>query len=58
MAPLTTNNFGRVDEIERFFMNPALCHAGSKIHKISSTLSKVVGDGGGGGGTPPPPFIL
>ena len=27
-------------------MNPALCHAGNKIHKISSTLSK----GGGGGG--------
>ena len=22
-------------------MNPALCHAGSRIHKISSTLSKV-----------------
>ena len=31
-------------------MNPALCHAGSRIHKISSTLSKVIGDGGGGGG--------
>ena len=31
-------------------MNPALCHAGNKIHKISSTLSKVIGDGGGGGG--------
>ena len=31
-------------------MNPALCHAGSKIHKISSTLSKVTGDEGGGGG--------
>ena len=27
-------------------MNPALCHAGSRIHKISSTLSKVIGDGG------------
>ena len=27
-------------------MNPALCHAGSRIHKISSTLSKVVGEGG------------
>ena len=36
-------------------MNPALCDAGSRIHKISSTLSKVMG---GGGGTPPPPFIL
>ena len=23
-------------------------HAGSRIHKISSTLSKVIGDGGGG----------
>ena len=32
------------------FMNPALCHAGSRIHKISSTLSKVIGDWGGGGG--------
>ena len=30
-------------------MNPALCHAGSRIHKISSTLSKVIGDWGGGG---------
>ena len=30
-------------------MNPALCDAGSRIHKISSTLSKVIGDGGGGG---------
>ena len=39
------------------FMNPALCDAGGRIHKISSTLSKVIGDrGGGGGGTPP--FIL
>ena len=28
-------------------MNPALCDAGSRIHKISSTLSKVIGDGGG-----------
>ena len=25
-------------------------HAGSRIHKISSTLSKVIGNGGGGGG--------
>ena len=31
-------------------MNPALCHAGNRIRKISSTLSKVIGDGGGGGG--------
>ena len=31
-------------------MNPALCHTGSSIHKISSALSKVIGDGGGGGG--------
>ena len=31
-------------------MNPALCDAGSRIHKISSTLSKVIDDGGGGGG--------
>ena len=31
-------------------MNPALCHAQSRIHKISSTLSKVIGDLGGGGG--------
>ena len=31
-------------------MNPALCHARSRFHKISSTLSKVIGDGGGGGG--------
>ena len=27
-----------------------LGYAGSRIHKISSTLSKVTGDGGGGGG--------
>ena len=34
-------------------------HAGSRIHKISSTLSKIIGDwGGGGGGTLPPPYIL
>ena len=25
-------------------------HAGSRIHKILSTLSKIIGDGGGGGG--------
>ena len=31
-------------------MDPALCHAGSRIHKISSTLSKVISDWGGGGG--------
>ena len=30
------------------FMNPALCHAGSRIHTISSTLSKVIVIGGGG----------
>ena len=30
------------------FLNPALCHAGSRIHKISSTLSKVIDDGRGG----------
>ena len=30
-------------------MNPGLCHAGSRIHNILSTLSKVIGDGGGGG---------
>ena len=42
-------------------MNPALCDAGSRIHKLSSTLSKVIGDGGGGGGggsTLSLPFIL
>ena len=26
-------------------MNPSLCHAGSRIQKISSTLRKVIGDG-------------
>ena len=31
-------------------MNPALCDAGSRIHKISSTRLKVIGDWGGGGG--------
>ena len=31
-------------------MNPALCDVGSRIHKISSILSKVISDGGGGGG--------
>ena len=55
--PPPTKSFDRVDEIHRFFMNPALCHAGSRIHKILSTLSKVIGDWGGGG-TPPLPFIL
>ena len=30
-------------------MNPALCHAGSRSHKISLTFSKVIGDWGGGG---------
>ena len=35
-------------------MNPALGDTGSRIHKILSTLSKVIGDGG----TLPPPFIL
>ena len=33
-----------------------LGHAWSRIHKILSTLSKVIGDGGGG--IPTPPFIL
>ena len=37
---------------------PALCHAGNRIHKISSALSKISGDGGGGEATPPLPFIL
>ena len=31
-------------------MNPALSHAGSRIHKILSTLSKVIGDWGRGKG--------
>ena len=35
-----------------------LDHAGSRIHKISSSLSKVIGDGGRGRGTLTPPFIL
>ena len=30
-------------------MNPALSHSGSRIHKISSSLSNVIGDWGGGG---------
>ena len=30
-------------------MNRDLCDAGSRIHKISSTFSKVIGDGGEGG---------
>ena len=29
-------------------MNRTPCDGGSRIHKISSTLSKVIGDGGGG----------
>ena len=35
-------------KFEDFFMNPTFYHAGSRIHKISSTLSKVIGDGGRG----------
>ena len=31
-------------------MNPALYDAGSRIYKISSTLSKIIGNRGGGGG--------
>ena len=38
------------DTNSKIFMNPTLCHAGSRIHKISSTLSKVIGDEGGGRG--------
>ena len=42
-------------------MNPPLCDAGSRNHKISSTFLKVIGDwgwgGGGGGGTLPPPLF-
>ena len=30
-------------------MNPGLCHAGSRIHNFSSTLSNIIGEGGGGG---------
>ena len=45
------NIFDRVDEIRRFFMNPALCHAGRKKFLV-------MGGGGGGGETPTPPFIL
>ena len=37
-----------MDEIQGFFMNHALCHTGSRIHKISSIFSKGIGDGGGG----------
>ena len=33
--PSPTNNFDRVDENSKIFMNPALCDAGSRIHKIS-----------------------
>ena len=40
------NNFDRVDEIQRFFMNPALCHAESRIHKISSRSLVMRGGGG------------
>ena len=51
-----------MDEIQRLFMNHALCRTGSRIHKISSIFSNVIGDGGGGGGeeegTPPLPFIM
>ena len=40
-------------------MNPALCHTGSRIHKISLTFQRSLVMGGGkGGGTLPPPFIL
>ena len=38
-----------MDEIQRFFMNHALCHTRSRIHKISSFFSNVIGGGGGGG---------
>ena len=34
-----------MDEIQIFFMNHALCHTGSRIHKISSIFSNVIGDG-------------
>ena len=58
--PSPTNNFDRVDEIQRFLrilLSVALGARFIKIHLI--TPSKVIGDlGGGGGGTPPPPFIL
>ena len=37
-----------MDEIQRFFMNHVLCHTGSRIHKISSIFSNVIGDGAGG----------
>ena len=50
MPPPPKKNFDRVDEIHRFFMNPALCHTGSRIHNVLSILSKVTGDWGGGGG--------
>ena len=39
-----------VDESQRFFMSHALCHTGSRIHRISSIFSNVIGDGGGGKG--------
>ena len=41
-----------MDEIQRLFMNHALCHTGSRIHKILSISSNqllVIGGGGGGG---------
>ena len=50
-----------MDEIQRFFMNHALCHTRSRIHRISTFFSDVIGDGRGGGGeerTPSLPFIL
>ena len=56
VPPPSPTNDDRVDEIlkkdfyEKIFMYPALCDGGSRIHKILSTLSKVIGDGAVGGG--------
>ena len=40
------------------FIDPTLCHTRSRIHKISSTLAKVIGNGVEGRGPPPPLSIL
>ena len=52
-----------MDEIQRFFYKSCSLSHWGRIHKISSILSNVIGDGGGGGGggkegTPPLPLIL
>ena len=59
--PSPTNNFDRVDEIQRFLsilLSVTLGAGFIKFHQLFQRSLVMGGGGGGGEGTLPPPFIL